>query len=489
LKIILLLVNSPLHFKLLGKAKRNKTLAIYKGGSRIGRVGTNTLIYLFLTPYRIIYTFYLLTHQTGSPSAKGIHLIIYDGPWLNSSVTGFANPDQYEPNVVHGSPKLPDGYQIVAVPADAVVEPLPAGEPSCSVIYSYNFVKLMIALGQAIYAITTLYRARGDQISEFGYVAFGLTVTPYLIMSVCNLLGSLACPEYSEIYLVESSILDEARARGGKLNSTVGRLVEGFDAKFRIAGYIPNFAPCQPVAILLENGALHANFDLPVNKTAVTEGKLVLSTTTKGINNEALQVADQSGVEIAQSDCGNHHFRLLEKQDDYINFEQIEEPMLFVPSCNVLGTSRVSVQDKDFMVESISWSELFSNFSVTFAGRSGNSMRGPINFFSTILVAGLPFAIIGGMTQFHPGNSTLAQGVWIMSWLCFGQGFPIVSILIYFPVFYLLSPLFSRKYVTSYQRKQIPSLITFIVVSTAAIGGFVVVGQMLISYGSCVLIP
>ena len=44
---------------------------------------------------------------------------------------------------------------------------------------------------QAVWAIITLYRARADQIQEFGCAAFGLTVAPYAFMSVMNIIGSL----------------------------------------------------------------------------------------------------------------------------------------------------------------------------------------------------------------------------------------------------------------------------------------------------------
>jgi len=43
----------------------------------------------------------------------------------------------------------------------------------------YSFLKLLISLIQATWAIITLYRARGNQIDEYRYAAFGLTVAPY----------------------------------------------------------------------------------------------------------------------------------------------------------------------------------------------------------------------------------------------------------------------------------------------------------------------
>ncbi|KAK0630495.1 hypothetical protein B0T17DRAFT_222286 [Bombardia bombarda] len=69
---------------------------------------------------------------------------------------------------------------------------------------NYNVVKIIVSLVQAVYAVMTLYQTRGDQISRYGYAAFGLTVTPYAIMSIVNLLGNLARPDYATVHVVES---------------------------------------------------------------------------------------------------------------------------------------------------------------------------------------------------------------------------------------------------------------------------------------------
>ena len=77
--------------------------------------------------------------------------------------------------------------------------------------------KAIIAILQVIYAAITLYQARGKEIQEFGYAAFGLTVTPYLVMSLINLLAQILTPEYSSLFLVSSEVSDEAERRGGTL--------------------------------------------------------------------------------------------------------------------------------------------------------------------------------------------------------------------------------------------------------------------------------
>lgn len=71
----------------------------------------------------------------------------------------------------------------------------------------------MIALGQALYAISTVYNARGDQVERFGYAAFGFTVIPYASMSLINLFANLLCPIYPTVFIVENEELRKLRAR------------------------------------------------------------------------------------------------------------------------------------------------------------------------------------------------------------------------------------------------------------------------------------
>jgi hypothetical protein len=91
---------------------------------------------------------------------------------------------------------------------------------------SYNFGKAAVALFQAIFAILTLVRSTdGDQVEFYGYASFSLTVAPYGIMSLVNLVANLACPTYPSLYMVRNTVMDEAELRFGKtFEGVVGRL-------------------------------------------------------------------------------------------------------------------------------------------------------------------------------------------------------------------------------------------------------------------------
>lgn len=90
---------------------------------------------------------------------------------------------------------------------------------------NYNILKPGVSLGQAIFAAFTLYRTKGDQLNVYDYAAFGLTVAPYALMSIVNLLGSLSCPEDPALYLIDSEPMQEAQECGGFLDRTVVNLV------------------------------------------------------------------------------------------------------------------------------------------------------------------------------------------------------------------------------------------------------------------------
>ena len=123
--------------------------------------------------------------------------------------------------------KLPRGYSLIELPSKAKIISDVSDEPGdielCS---SYNVPKAIIAIVQTIYASITLYRARGDQVQRYGYAAFGLTVLPYLTMSIMNLFANSLLPEYSSLYIVRSLELDEAITAGGQVDGAVGRIVQ-----------------------------------------------------------------------------------------------------------------------------------------------------------------------------------------------------------------------------------------------------------------------
>lgn len=131
--------------------------------------------------------------------------------------------------------KLSNEYQLVLGPEDALLVPTTSAEDPVRVNETkypatlsahVTSAKAVIAIFQTLYSCATLYLARGDQIIQYGYAAFGLTVAPYSIMSIVNLVGNLCTPDFAALQLVSSPALDEALDRGHRIGAVVGRLAE-----------------------------------------------------------------------------------------------------------------------------------------------------------------------------------------------------------------------------------------------------------------------
>ena len=107
----------------------------------------------------------------------------------------------------------------------------------------------------------------------------------------------------------------------------------------------------------------------------------------------------------------------------------------------------------------------------------------PANKFVSPLLAlyvfgAIPIAIIGIWTRFDPGKSTKAQRVWTMLWL--------VMDISSGPVLDMLSERDDGPYLRIFMRSYVSRWYFTALTTIPAIGGFVVVAQMLRAYGTCV---
>jgi hypothetical protein len=92
----------------------------------------------------------------------------------------------------------------------------------------FPYLKLGLSLLHLVSAAITLYETTdGPQIDLFGYAAFGLTVIPYITMSLWNIVSLYFTPEHSHYSLVSSQMLNTASELGGQFEGTMGELVVG----------------------------------------------------------------------------------------------------------------------------------------------------------------------------------------------------------------------------------------------------------------------
>ncbi|CVL11586.1 uncharacterized protein FPRN_13987 [Fusarium proliferatum] len=114
-------------------------------------------------------------------------------------------------------------FYIGMVPAFANLQLTPAENvggssgsqtPKPLIASSISLVRPFMSLIQAVWGAITLYRARGIQVEEYGYAAFGLTVAPYVMMSVLNALGNILTPVYPCLFLIRTKLLEEVQRQG-----------------------------------------------------------------------------------------------------------------------------------------------------------------------------------------------------------------------------------------------------------------------------------
>ena len=254
-----------------------------------------------------------------------------------------------------------------------------------------NFAKGLIAIFQTFYASFTLYQARGDQIQRYGYAAFGLTVVPYLIMSIVNLASNVLTPDYSVMYLVGSDAMEEAKKRANsKFEGVVGRIL-----KKRISN----------------------EFTETIEFDFNSDGKMVLL--KPGSDADSIKWCEEAEMIVTK-----------QRHDPWtaaVSAIPSRRPYRMIARSNGIPSTN-------------------------------SSYRTTLKLCVMMALGLIPLAVNGALSHFKPYQSTVAQRVWTMTWLALG--------------------------IASSGASNAPLGIA--VYMAPAIGGFVVVCQMIIQYGNCV---
>jgi hypothetical protein len=312
---------------------------------------------------------------------------------------------------------------------------------------SYSFTKSAVAIGQTIYASITLFRARGDQITVYGYAAFGLTVIPYIIMSVLNLVAQVLAPDYSALYMVHSEEMEEARRRGGVFDGAVGTLkldplqysinYDRIDIKSSEGMRTTNdvgrrIHPLYWKVIALENEGRDLIFEKHTMATAesgfVTSGRRIAVVVSPG------PVEDK---------------RLTS---------------LYIPTCSRFARMRAG--------KSLPW----KSFDVT---EPNMYLSQRLIIIAPMVFGVMSIAAVGILTRFNGGKrSTRTERGFTMSWLVVGMFFGVASRGI---SFFLLGMYDARTMAYGL----LIVVIIFGAFLVPALGGFIVVGKMIMEFGSC----
>ncbi|CEJ61565.1 hypothetical protein PMG11_10095 [Penicillium brasilianum] len=404
-------------------------------------------------------------------------------PWLIMNY-GLASKHVWVERGYHvsGVCDLPEGYRLAYVPPNAMVEHiLPEVELGRILQSSYSLASTVISIVQILSACSALYQSKGYQITAYGYAAFGFTVTPYLVMSFVNLLANCFTPTYPNVYLVHTEIMEEAVSRGGRFTYIVGKLeseplvVEDltlFSATFKQHDEEDGEIICRIGDKVLEDGSIEPIPDGTSTHESASEDSVHGNASTLPAPTELPEKTPPPVEEIPKQE-------VQPKQDCSSERSSCEnfEPVLIIPSCY--------------------------NFKLSYSNTSSTSILhrkkhyGPRGYMTgglTVLVAALPLIAIGVMSKFQPGGSTVAQRAWLMAWYAVG----IVSVqnpyftdemieFGYYGTRLIIETRkdYSRLVQARYFFLRLASLLPVVLPIAPAIGGFVVVGQMLVSYGSC----
>ncbi|CCX32014.1 Similar to hypothetical protein THITE_2145780 [Thielavia terrestris NRRL 8126]; acc. no. XP_003655037 [Pyronema omphalodes CBS 100304] len=97
-----------------------------------------------------------------------------------------------------------------------------------SVSASYSITKSFIALFQLYSIIDFLAKSyeKGNNGFKNSHSSYQLTMIPYGLMSLLNILCGILTPSYPAVYMVKNSVMEEAMRRGGVFDGIFGELVE-----------------------------------------------------------------------------------------------------------------------------------------------------------------------------------------------------------------------------------------------------------------------
>ncbi|KAL8668879.1 MAG: hypothetical protein Q9168_006511 [Polycauliona sp. 1 TL-2023] len=297
---------------------------------------------------------------------------------------------------IHGVCQLAPGYRLSYIPEDMKVYSYIKHQRSLSIsrllgvnhtpdiklASTHDVPRILFSIIQTAMGGYSLYRAGGTQIERYGYAAYGLTVLPYMMVSVINLIGSLLSSEYETVYLVHSAIMDEMKLRGGLCDGVVGTLER---------------PPHQTYAD--NDGETETRIQGQTNEFAYSSGELHCHDTANGSPSVELQVA-----------TANH-----KDPERYLWLAQ-----KWSRSCEAARKNREGRKDESPSAAPLLCVPSHSGFTRLSPLWYQSWMKG-FTIVLLMLALGLPYVIIAVLTGWKPGNSTSTQRSFVTNWYICGQ--------------------------------------------------------------------
>ncbi|KAF9461554.1 hypothetical protein BDZ94DRAFT_1237555 [Collybia nuda] len=389
------------------------------------------------------------------PTSKIKLKVVYSQNETKSSGPLFSIEKKLDPTEldIHGEYKLPNGYHWV-VPSITELNDLAAflEQPEdIQVARSRSWLKGIIALGQLVFSSITIYQARGDQLVRYGYAAFGLSVFPYTLMSLVNLIVTAIIGEYSHLSILRTAVSDEAKQRtGGRISGEVGTLRT-----------IPELSDEKPAATNKDSDNV-ANAIPELDESRSIEA----STSWEREERTQKQLKRRFATAISRVETKGGRSILILKIDG------ITSRFLLVHDSNE--------EDDRTLYVSASNNESKTEVKSDSPFNSGNLRMGivsPVGTITLTLLHVLPHIFIFLLTKYQNGHSTHAERAWMMSWLVFDQFLAQMG-------FFLGD---TRSMMTIPLYWTIMLYICTLAYAVPAIGGFVMVGKMLLEFSPCAI--
>ncbi|KAH9836242.1 uncharacterized protein C8Q71DRAFT_848476 [Rhodofomes roseus] len=317
----------------------------------------------------------------------------------------------HESRSLHGSVLPPMGYSLAVPLHKAYTEDIIHRDledtGKLKIHHPSGITNVILSIFQIVFAIFTLYFTPSDQIPRWGYAAYGLSVFPYALMSVMNLLCAAFVGGYASGHVLRTPILEESLKRGG-LYAQVGNdtwvRYDGLVGTVRRTGSLPPVLSSQPLPPTNEDAVQHAAGEPIFDDTQI--GK-----TGRG-SYEAVKMRMKPDGDMKRL---------------FVTVKGAKEPREY----HLVTEDKGDAQTTRFTLSALSHDgpipEEKLNEHQAITPREAWTIA---CLFIIALVS--PHALIYSLTGFHPNGSTVAQRGWMMSWLAADQASSLLTLFFWY---------------------------------------------------------
>jgi hypothetical protein len=193
---------------------------------------------------------------------------------------------------------------------------------------SSSAAQLVLAIVQIVYASYAIALDSGDEFQRYGYTSFSITVVPYIVMSFVNLLGNLVTPAYTNIYLIQTSALEEARSRNNNIQGTFGKITDRALSK--------GFAAPTGDDHALQNTQSRRGYKVKCSPGNSCPSKQRRSPVT--MNGRAAPNRNQTEVKVCfQKECKDHSYQIVVPSGQPLKIPSKKKEILF-KFLGIIGT-------------------------------------------------------------------------------------------------------------------------------------------------------